>query len=585
MTASLTTLIGSSVVDRWCTIGTPPACQPDSRPRNQLLAKDSAKILIVDDSATDREFLSNLLRHSHYQVMEASDGAEALHLARAEHPDLVICDVVLPKMNGYEFVRQLQADHSIAGISVIFYTGYFSKGDAKNLARDCSVSLVLSKPTDAEKILRSVSEVLTGSGTPNPNTGKSVPEHFDDRHHQLLTEKILEQTEALRMTEDRFRLLAENATDMIFRFRLSPGRMWEYVNPASQSILGYGPNDFYEDPELLLKIVHPESYEKLLGYIGNKPYQASHAPIRFFHKNGATVWAGISINSVIDDSGNMVAFEGIARDITERIEMNEEIHRSRDELELRVQERTCELERVNTELREFTFIASHDLKEPLRKIRAFADQLRRKCADFLNDEAADYVARMQNAASRMQDLLEDLLLYSQVNVTQENFTEVDLTKTICEVAGDLSVVVEKTGGTVTVSDLPAIEANETQMRQLFQNLIGNSLKYHGAEKPVVNIYSPECGHDWCTVVVEDNGIGFDEQYLDRIFLPFHRLHGRSSGYEGTGIGLAICRKIVERHNGKISARSTPGRGSSFIVRLPLRQDKGPTANCESAVTN
>ncbi len=393
----------------------------------------------------------------------------------------------------------------------------------------------------------------------------------DDRRPRFLTEKILEQTEALGMSEDRFRLLAEDATDMIFQFRLKPRRMWEYVNPASQSILGYCPNDFYEDSELLLRIVHPESREKFFKYIGNEPYPASHEPIRFCHRNGSAVWVSISINSVIDESGNIVAFEGIGRDITERLQMNEEIRRSQDELELRVHERTCELERVNTELREFTFIASHDLKEPVRKIRTFADQLKRKYADCLNDEAVDYVVRMQNAANRMQDLLEDLLLYSQVNVTQENSTEVDLRKTVCDVAGDLSVIVEKTGGTVTVCDLPTIEANETQMRQLFQNLIGNSLKYHGAEKPVVTIYSPECGYDWCTIVIEDNGIGFDEQFLDRIFLPFHRLHGRSSGYEGTGIGLAICRKIVDRHSGEISARSTPGRGSSFIVRLPVKQ--------------
>lgn len=558
-------------MDRCCAIGTSSGSCSEIKPRRWVSASDSAKILIVDDSATDREFLSYLLGHSHFQVIEAADGAEAFDLAITEHPDLIISDVVLPKMNGYEFVRRLRAEHSVAGTPVIFYTAYFNELEAKNLARDCGVSLVLSKPTEPEKISRTISEVLTAAGTLKPNEDLGLSDHFDDRYHQLLTEKILEQTEALRMSEDRFRLLAENATDIIFRFRLKPRRMWEYVNPASQTILGHSPNEFYEDPELLLKIVHPESHERLLKYIGREPYRATHAHIRFIHRNGNPVWTGISINSVTDDSGNIVAFEGIARDITERIEMNEEIRRSRDELELRVQERTCELERVNKELREFTFIASHDLKEPLRKIHSFADQLKRNYAGCLEDEAVDYISRMQNAANRMKDLLEDLLLYSQVNVAQEHFTEVDLTNTVCEVAGDLSVTVEKSGGSVTVSELPFIEANETQMRQLFQNLIGNSLKYHGPEKPVVKVYSQGCANGSCTIVVEDNGIGFDEQYLEKIFLPFHRLHGRNSGYEGTGIGLAICRKIVERHNGRISAKSTPGQGSTFVITLPVKR--------------
>jgi signal transduction histidine kinase len=147
-----------------------------------------------------------------------------------------------------------------------------------------------------------------------------------------------------------------------------------------------------------------------------------------------------------------------------------------------------------------------------------------------------------------------------------------------EVIDDLEASILETEGQIEIHDLPTIEADPTQMRQLLQNLIGNALKFHGSEKPVVTIYGGPVGGErtldgQCEIIIEDNGIGFDEKYLDRIFTPFQRLHGRGT-YEGTGIGLAICRKIVDRHSGSITAKSEPGKGSTFIVTLPLKQPKG-----------
>ncbi|MBF2063959.1 MAG: PAS domain-containing protein [Calothrix sp. C42_A2020_038] len=232
-----------------------------------------------------------------------------------------------------------------------------------------------------------------------------------------------------------------------------------------------------------------------------------------------------------------------------------------------------ELTRSNEELQQFAFIASHDLQEPLRKIKAFGDRLKTACNDHLSEQGRDYLDRMQNAAQRMQALIEDLLTLSRVTTRAQPFIPVNLSQIVSEVLSDLEVTIQQAGGHIELGDLPTINADPLQMRQLLQNLIGNALKFHRPqEAPVVSIYgeivTEENGVQMCQFIVQDNGIGFNEKYCDRIFQVFQRLHGRSE-YEGTGIGLAICRKIVERHQGSIIAKSQPGQGAKFIVKLPI----------------
>jgi two-component system CheB/CheR fusion protein len=266
----------------------------------------------------------------------------------------------------------------------------------------------------------------------------------------------------------------------------------------------------------------------------------------------------------------------------EQMRLIKELQRSRDELEIRVRDRTAELqestkalERSNRELENFAHVASHDLQEPLRKIQTFADRLVTIQQDSMGDKARDYLTRMRHAAGRMQALVQDLLTYSRVTSRGDPFKLINLKMPVDEAVKDLMVLFEETGGSIEIDELPEVEADQVQIRQLFQNLISNGLKYHGEERPVIKVYSsPSSQDEFHEIHVEDNGIGFDESHLDKIFTPFQRLHGKSSPYNGTGMGLATCRRILERHGGSITARSNLGKGATFIVRLPKKQGAG-----------
>jgi len=231
-----------------------------------------------------------------------------------------------------------------------------------------------------------------------------------------------------------------------------------------------------------------------------------------------------------------------------------------------------ELARSNQELEEFAYVASHDLQEPLRKILAFGEKLQRSVEGRLSLEEGDSLLRMINASQRMKALIEDLLLYSRVNTHAQAYQSVDLGKLLNEVLEDLEARIVQSGGKVEIGEMPVLEADPMQMRQLFQNLISNALKFHKAGQGTRVTVKSSLKDGRSTFLIQDNGIGFDLKYKDKIFQPFQRLHARNE-YEGTGIGLAICQKIVLKHRGRIEVESKPGEGTCFIIELPLKQQE------------
>jgi len=334
------------------------------------------------------------------------------------------------------------------------------------------------------------------------------------------------------------------------------------VNQAECELLGFSEAEMVGRP--IWDFMAPEDREKTrTGLLQRIADEQPLVPLEreYKRRDGSSVMMEIHQKRIRDEAGRPTGLRTFLLDITQR-----------KRAEITLLEQADKLSRSNAELEQFAYVASHDLQEPLRKIQAFGDRLKTKYEAGLGTEGLDYLTRMQNAAARMQILIQDLLSLSRVASHAKPFTSVDLGEVIHTVVSDLEMRLQDAKGRVEIGALPAIWGDRGQMAQLFQNLIGNGLKFRKpGENPVVKIESqPQTlanGAAGWQISVGDNGIGFDEKYRDRIFQIFQRLHGRNE-YEGTGIGLAICRKIVDRHGGSVTANSSPGAGAKFIITLP-----------------
>jgi signal transduction histidine kinase len=309
-------------------------------------------------------------------------------------------------------------------------------------------------------------------------------------------------------------------------------------------------------------------------------------PVRALHKGTAIVGSGQLDHRVGMPGDDEIG--QLSRSFDEMVANLRKVTASRDELDREVAQRKeaeelmrrvlVELGRSNTDLERFAYSASHDLQEPLRKVAAFSSLLQKEYSDKIDTEGRRYMDIIVSATLRMQRLIDDLLTYARVTTRAKPFAEVDLNEVARDVISDLEVRIRETGGKVCIGELPTIAADPAQMRQLLQNLIGNALKFHRpGVPPQVDVRGEtetrECGGArLCRITVSDNGVGFDEKYKDRIFGIFQRLHTRSE-YEGSGIGLAVCKRIVERHNGWIAAESTPGQGARFTIVLPFENEE------------
>lgn len=374
---------------------------------------------------------------------------------------------------------------------------------------------------------------------------------------------------ALRESENKITSIIQAAVDGIIT--IDTRGIMEMVNPSAARLFGYEASELLGKSINMLMPEPDQSHHD--GYIhnylttGRKKIIGIGREVTGLRKDGTTFPFYLSISEVA--LSDRIVFTGFVHDITQQ-KLNEE----------KLRRYAAELERSNMELQDFAYVSSHDLQEPLRKIQAFGDRLLAREYEHLSNQGKDYVDRMLNAASRMQNLINDLLAFSRLTSQSKPFVPVQLDKILTEVLSDLEITIEQTGTVIHREPLPEIEAEPTQMRQLFQNLISNAIKFRKEnESPVVRIYARQIqrkahltatpGDELVQIFVEDKGIGFEEKYLDRIFNIFQRLEGQK--YEGSGIGLAICRKIAIRHGGDITATSQPGVGTRFMITLAVKQ--------------
>ena len=396
----------------------------------------------------------------------------------------------------------------------------------------------------------------------------------------------------LNERDELFRLITEKAADMIAVVDTSGRRV--YNSPSYERIMGYSPEELGATSSL--EQIHPDDREKIKAAAAEASRSGVGRRIeyRMRHKDGSWRVLESTASTILDAKGNVNKLVIVNRDITDRkgaeialqeyqihleelVEMRTaELTKANEQLERDITERNRvqqeltrkveELARSNADLEQFAYVASHDLQEPLRMVISYTQLLARRYRGKLDASADEFIGFAVDGASRMQQLIQDLLSYSRLTIRGKalQFTE---TGAACNAAlENLRESIKDSNAEVSVGPLPKVLADATQLAQLFQNLIGNAIKYRNKRRPEIHVDARPNGNDW-VFSVKDNGIGIEPQYFERIFQMFQRLHTRKD-YSGTGIGLAICRKIIERHGGKIWVESQSGKGSTFLFTIP-----------------
>jgi PAS domain S-box-containing protein len=494
------------------------------------------QILIIDDDLDFAASLKLILENEDFQPRLAHSEEEALQSARNNHVDLALIDIRLGQDNGIELLPKLKKIHP--DILCVMVTGFGSIETAVE-ALNSGAYDYLRKPVNPGELLATLRRGF---------------EKIRMIKEKLVMEGTLNEIE--QQIKASFNQAAIGIT------HLSLKGMWLTCNDKFCQIIGYDQEELRKMS--IFDVIPPEETNNIKKTIdellmANASYFSRET--QYLRKDGLPVWVNVTISPVTSPSGEPLYFILFIEDITKRREIEEML-----------QNLVRDLAEANQNLEDFTRTASHDLQEPLRKIISFADRLRTSIGDKLDDREKEYFHRLENSSVRMKKLIEDLLRYSRVSSLPPEMEPVDLREVVNEVLLDLEVSVERSKGVVEVKHLPKIEADNTQMRQLFQNLISNALKFHNkTEPPKIEIDSMYNDSGYWKILIRDNGIGMKEEHIKRIFRPFERLHG-SSEFPGTGMGLAICLKVVTRHHGKITVKSSLGKGTLYTVELPEKQN-------------
>ena len=383
-----------------------------------------------------------------------------------------------------------------------------------------------------------------------------------DAFNQMLT-RIEEQDRNLREGEERLNLALMSSGVSTWSWQVANDAFtWDDFMPP---LFGLEPATFGGRYDDLLRLVHPDDREPVKHSVAqtlerDAPYETEYRVVWPDGTERVLAMRGKVVGR--EPSGAPVRMAGVCWDVTEERRVDEKLRSL-----------LAELERSNKELEQFAYVASHDLQEPLRMVSSYTQLLEVEYRDKLSDDAREYITYAVDGAKRMQRLINDLLEFSRVGTRGTRLEPVDLNVVLSAVLANLSVAIEEAGAQITSDPLPVAMADATQLGQLLQNLIANAIKFRGARPPVINITASDRGQEW-VFVVADNGIGIEPQYFDRIFVIFQRLHA-AVDYPGTGIGLAVCKRIVERHGGRIWVDSEPGHGTA--VSFSVAKSRGAKA--------
>lgn len=500
----------------------------------------AVKLLLVDDDQDNLLALQAILEPLGQELMLAASGQDALRLCLDHEFAAILLDVRMPGMDGFETAELIRSRKSSRHTPILFLTGYRSD---EQLFRGYDLGAVdfLFKPI--------VPEILQSKVTVFVELCRS---------EQLLRH----QAQVLARTEQRFRAVLEAAPDaMVITDESGVIRL---ANSRTDSLFGYPREQLIGTTITSLipdwKAPSQDGFEHMNGS------PLLEARMSGIHRSGSMFPAEIT-RAPFDSSEGLLITTAI-RDATEQAEAEERIRRINLELEKRVDERTADLMRSNEALRQFAWAASHDLQEATRMVLTYSQWLLRAIGDKLDPDNRERLECVEENGARLQTLLAALREYIYISESgHQNWTTVDCNAVVRTAMSHLAGLVAEAGASIRSEPLPSIHSVEVLLLQLFQNLIGNAIKYRSEEPPRIRIFAELDDESW-VFSVEDNGIGIEPQYADYVFGVFKRLHNRQ--YSGAGIGLAICKAAVERLGGKIWVESTPGRGSTFRFSVPDR---------------
>ena len=534
-------------------------------------AKSSFRILYLEDDRNDVELVRAKLEEEGLACSMIPVETEADFITALNNYgfDVILADYKLPSFDGLAALSI--ARKKAPDVPFIFVSGSMGEELAidtlKRGATDYVLKQRLSRLGPAiRRALEEAEEHLERRKA--EEEVKKYQEHLEEmvkeRTAQLnLTNEQLEQEiadrkrmeEILLESEARYRIVADNTYD--WEFWLNPDGKFLYCSPSCKRITGCDAEEFMSDPDLLDRIIHPDDRSVFLKHIHEVGEKAVSDEIEFriVRPDGSYRWIGHICQPVFDKGGLFLGRRGSNRDVTKRKRAEDGLKKISDELV-----------RSNADLQQFAYAASHDLQEPLRVIEGFIKLLAKRYEKKLDAKAEEFIGFAIEGVKGMRALIKDLLDYSRVGTRDINLRPTDFSEAVDRAVFNLKEAVEESGAVITHDPLPTIRADIMQMSRLFQNLIGNAIKFRGKKTPDIHISAERNENGW-TFSVRDNGIGIDTENAERIFAVFQRLHTREE-YPGTGIGLAVCKRIVERHGGKIWVKSKEGKGSTFCFTIP-----------------
>jgi len=507
-------------------------------------AERKMKILLVDDIPENLVSLEAALGGLGEELVLAHSGKEALRRLLVDDYAAILLDVRMPEMDGFETAELIRSRPRSRHTPILFLTGYRNE---EHLFRGYDLGAVdfLFKPIVPE-VLRSKVAVLVDLSRSNV--------------------KLKAQADAVRKAEQKFRSLLEAAPDAMVVMN-GPGKI-VLVNAQVESLFGYQREALLgQDVEILVPELHRHlNLQRRATFSGEPRGRSIGAGLELSgrRKDGTEFPVEISLSPLETEEGILVS--SAIRDISERKRADEQIRQLNAQLEQRVLDRTDELMRSNEELQQFAYVASHDLQEPLRNVAIYAQLLAKRYKSQLQGEADEYIHFIVEGAQRMERLIHDLLDFSRVDARGVDFfTRVDCEAALDDAILNIRSLVEETQATITREPLPCVSGDPIQITRLFQNLLVNSIRYRSDVPPSVHI-AVQDGNEYI-FSIQDNGIGIEPEYAEKIFGIFKCLQPRDRS-AGSGMGLAICRKIVTRHGGRIWVRSALGEGATFYFTLP-----------------